>query len=96
MAGFLFYQDRMSGPPGEFTVASDLVTELIGTVYLPNGVFKADVVGLIAADSAYTVIVADSLDIKGARLVINSDYGATDVPVPAGVGPTAGQVALSK
>jgi Flp pilus assembly protein TadG len=96
MAGFLFYQDRTSGPPGEFLVASDLVTELIGTVYLPNGVFKANVVGLIAADSAYTVIVADSLDIQGARLVINSDYGATDVPVPAGVGPTAGQVALSK
>jgi hypothetical protein len=96
MAGFLFYQDRTSGPPSEFLVASDLVTQLIGTLYLPNGIFKADVVGLIAADSAYTVIVARSLDIRGAKLVVNSDYGATDVPVPAGVGPTSGQVALSK
>jgi hypothetical protein len=42
------------------------------------------------------VIVANRLNVKGAHLVINSDYGATDVPVPSGVGPLAGDVALSR
>jgi hypothetical protein len=96
MAGFLFYQDRTASAGRKFRIATDLATQLIGTVYLPRGIFEVDVIGIVAADSAYTVIVAETIDVKGARLVINSDYGATDVPVPAGVGPTAGQVALSR
>jgi hypothetical protein len=35
----------------------------------------------VAGESAYTVIVTQKLDIKEANLVINSDYGGTDVPV---------------
>jgi hypothetical protein len=50
----------------------------------------------VAAQSAYTVVVADRIDINGARLVINSDYGATDVPVPAGIGPNSGQITLER
>jgi Flp pilus assembly protein TadG len=96
MAGFLFYQDPGIPKGQEFTIASDLVTKLLGTIYLPSGTLKIDVIGLIAAQSAYTVVVADRLDVRGANLVINSDYGATDVPVPAGVGPRAGEVVLSQ
>ena len=72
------------------------MTKLLGTIYLPRGELKVDVIGLVAAASAYTVVVADRLDVKGAHLVINSNYGMTDVPVPAGVGPTAGSVALER
>lgn len=96
MAGYLFYQDAGTSKGRVFTIATDLATNLLGTVYLPNGTLNIDVVGLVAAQSAYTVIVADQLDIKGADLRINSDYGATDVPVPQGVGPTGGQVALRR
>jgi hypothetical protein len=96
MAGFLFYQDPGIPKGRQFLIATDLATKLLGTIYLPSGVLKLDVVGLVAAQSAYTVVVADRLDVNGAHLVINSDYGATDVPVPRGVGPTAGRVALEK
>lgn len=95
MAGFLFYRD--AGPePGDFIIATDLATKLLGTVYLPGATLTVDVIGLVAAQSAYTVIVADRIEILGAELVVNSDYGATDIPVPTGVGPTGGKVTLSK
>jgi Flp pilus assembly protein TadG len=96
MAGFLFYQEPGLPKGQQFTIATDLATKLLGTIYLPSGTLKVDVVGLVAAQSAYTVVVADRIDVNGAHLVINSNYGATDVPVPAGVGPTGGQVALSR
>jgi Flp pilus assembly protein TadG len=96
MAGYLFFQDPGIEEGHRFRILTDLATKLLGTIYLPSGTLDVDVVGLVAAQSAYTVIVANDLDIKGADLVINSDYGATDVPVPSGVGPLAGEVALSR
>jgi len=95
MAGFLFYRDP-DPQPGDFVIGTDLATKLLGTIYLPGATLTVDVIGLVAAQSAYTVIVADRIDIRGAELVVNSDYGATDIPVPRGVGPTGGKVALSK
>jgi Flp pilus assembly protein TadG len=96
MAGYLFFQDPGIEEGLRFRILTDLATKLLGTIYLPGGTLEIDVVGLVAAQSAYTVIVADKLDVKGADLVINSDYGATTVPVPSGVGPLAGEVALSR
>ena len=96
MAGYLFFQDPDVEGGRRFRILTDLATRLLGTIYLPSGTLEVDVVGLVAAESAYTVIIADSLDVSGADLVINSDYGATDVPVPSGVGPLAGEVALSR
>jgi hypothetical protein len=96
MAGYLFFQDPGIENGRRFQILTDLATTLLGTIYLPSGTLEIDVVGLVAAQSAYTVIVANQLDVKGAHLVINSDYGATNVPVPSGVGPLAGEVALSR
>jgi Flp pilus assembly protein TadG len=96
MAGYLFFQDPGIQEGRRFRILTDLATRLLGTIYLPSGTLEIDVVGLVAAQSAYTVIVADKLDVNGADLVINSDYGATNVPVPTGVGPLAGEVALSR
>ncbi len=96
MAGFLFYQEPGLPKGMQFLIGTDLAAKLLGTIYLPSGTLKVDVLGLVAADSAYTVIVADRLDVKRANLVINSDYGATDVPVPQGVGPTGGSVSLAR
>jgi Flp pilus assembly protein TadG len=96
MAGYLFFQDPGIEEGRRFRILTDLATKLLGTIYLPTGTLEIDVVGLVAAQSAYTVIVANKLDVNGADLVINSDYGATDVPVPSGVGPLAGEVALSR
>lgn len=96
MAGFLFFQDPGIAEGGRFRIETDLATKLLGTIYLPSGILDINVIGLVAAQSAYTVVVADRLEIDGAHLVINSDYGATDVPVPPGVGPLAGEVALAR
>ena len=49
----------------------------------------------IGEASAYTVIVANRLELKGVNLVINADYGGTDVPVPDGVGPNGSAVRLA-
>lgn len=50
----------------------------------------------VAAESAYTVIVANRIDVKGATLVVNADYGGTDVPVPEGMGPHSSMVTLDR
>ena len=43
----------------------------------------------VADSSAYTAIVVGRMWLrKGPTLVLNSDYAATDVPVPAGLGGT--------
>ncbi|MEZ5839091.1 MAG: TadE/TadG family type IV pilus assembly protein [Hyphomicrobiales bacterium] len=42
----------------------------------------------IAHQSAYTAIVVNQLELaKGPNLVLKTDYGATDVPVPDGIAP---------
>ena len=43
----------------------------------------------VADQSAYTVVAARQIRVDaGPNLVLNSNYGATDIPVPTGVGPT--------
>ena len=50
----------------------------------------------VAENSAYTAIIVHKLELnEGPELVMNSDYGATDVPVPAGIIASA-QVVLTK
>jgi hypothetical protein len=53
-----------------------------------------EVVGLLAMGqkSKWTVVVAKQLEVAdGAEMVINADYLASDVPVPAGVGNKSGR-----
>jgi hypothetical protein len=52
--------------------------------------------GNVAEESAFTVIVADRVDVKSAQLVINADYAGTDVPVPDGLGPSSTMVTLER
>ena len=49
----------------------------------------------VAQDSAWTVIVARELQLKGSpSLVVNANYTSSDVPVPEGVGPRRGRSRL--
>ncbi|MCP5073779.1 MAG: hypothetical protein GY947_10860, partial [Rhodobacteraceae bacterium] len=51
----------------------------------------------IADKSAYTAIIASRLELfAGPHLVLNTDYSATDVPVPEGVGAMNGEVYLTE
>ncbi len=71
--------------------------QLTGTIYLPRGLLTIDSQRPVAADSEYTIMVVQTLDLfDGPRLVLNSGYKASAVPVPAGLGPLgAAQIRLS-
>lgn len=97
MAGILFFEDRAAKPLQEHVIASHNARVLLGTIYLPAGILVIDAEEPIAQDSAYTAIIARRIAIQNrSKLVINADYGKTDVPVPDGIGPSGGTVVLSE
>ncbi len=95
MAGLLFRESSSAKKNRLYTISSDNARELLGTIYLPRGVLNVNTMKPIADSSAYTAIIANKIALKGKpQLVLNTDYGATDVPTPEGVGPTGGAVYL--
>lgn len=96
LAGFLFFEDR-SAPIGRtHRINSANANELTGTIYLPRGRLRIDPNSSVAEDSAFTAIIVNTLEIdEGPALVLNTDYGATDVPVPNGIQSTS-QVFLTE
>jgi Flp pilus assembly protein TadG len=84
------------GPPREHKILSDNARMLLGTIYMPQGRLIIDANKPIADKSAYTVLVVQRIDLhSGPNLILNSDYSATDVPVPRGVGPYGNSVKLT-
>jgi hypothetical protein len=95
IVGNLLGQLLPPGPPREHKILSDDARTLLGTIYMPQGRLIIDATKPIADKSAYTVLVVQRIDLHdGPNLVLNSDYSATEVPVPRGVGPV-GQVMLT-
>jgi hypothetical protein len=87
---------RLNRAPREHSILSDNARVLLGTIYMPKGRLIIDATKPIADRSAYTVLVVQQLDLyEGPNLYLNTDYGATDVPVPEGVGPYGGKVMLT-
>jgi Flp pilus assembly protein TadG len=79
---------QILAPTREHKILSDNARLLLGTIYMPKGRLIIDATKPIADKSAYTVLVVQRIDLHdGPNLVLNSDYSATDVPVPHGVGP---------
>lgn len=75
----------------DFNISADHVESLLGVIYVPSARLIIDGKSDIARDSAWTVIVAKQVQLKGSpSLFINANYDATDVPVPRGVGPRTG------
>jgi Putative Flp pilus-assembly TadE/G-like len=95
-AGFVIATTRRN--TGTFTISSDAARELLGVIYIPNATLAVSGVGNRVADqSAWTVVVAKAITLSGSpNLVINNNYAGSTVPVPAGVGPRAGKVALTR
>jgi hypothetical protein len=108
LAGILFYENPSANKGRNFTITSDSVRKLIGTIYLPRGIFRASAVDdgvkplptdplkIIGNASSYTIIVANKIELDGVNLVINANYAASDVPVPAGLGVKSTSVRLSR
>ncbi len=86
-AGFVIITDRSF--TGTLAISTRNAQKLLGTIYLPNATLEVSGTNNRVADqSPWTVVVAKEIDVKGsADLVINAAYGATPIPVPAGVGP---------
>ena len=88
--------DKAGKSPREHSILSDDARVLLGTIYLPKGRLIIDATRPIADRSAYTVLVVQQLDLyDGPNLYLNSDYGATEIPVPKGVGPYGAPVMLT-
>lgn len=95
MAGILMMEDKNNPVGKAFKISSDDANKLLGTVYLPNGTLIVDADQPVGKNSAYTIIVANKIELSGApNLYLNTDYASTSVPVPEGVGPVGGNVYL--
>ena len=72
-------------------ISSDNVQTLLGVIYVPNAQLIVEGTADVARDSAWTVVIAQSVQLRGSpSLLINADYTSSDVPVPTGVGPRDG------
>ncbi|MEP0743089.1 MAG: TadE/TadG family type IV pilus assembly protein [Anderseniella sp.] len=95
LAGLLFFEDRNAKAGNVHVINSDDARVLLGTIYLPLGTLRVAANAPVADKSAYTAIIADMLDLdEGPDLVLHSDYGSTDVPVPEGL--IGGRVVLTR
>ena len=84
-----------SQPMRQYQITSNNAPNLLGTIYLPAGRLIIDASMPVANRSAYTVIVVRQLELNsGPNLYLNTDYDATDIPVPQGVGSKAGAIRL--
>jgi hypothetical protein len=95
LAGLLFFEAREQADALLHEINSDNARMLLGTIYLPQGELRIDANMPIASDSAYTAIVVRRMRLySGPHLVLNTNYGATEVPVPEGIKGVGQPVAL--
>lgn len=84
-AGFVIVATRDNEEDME--ISSNKVDKLLGTIYVPEANLVINASGAVAEDSKWSVVVAKEVQLdKNAKLVINSDYAGSGVPVPLGVG----------
>ncbi len=88
-AGFVMVKSRTN--TRDMLISSPRVDKLLGTIYLPSARLVIDAPGTVAETSKWSVVVAKDVALSNnARLVINTDYAGSGVPVPFGVGDKAG------
>ena len=86
MAGLLFFGSRSQSKLLINTILSSNAQKMLGTLYLPNTSLVVESLARVGGESAYTAIVARRLVLlDNPHLVLNSNYGDTDVPVPDGI-----------
>ncbi|WP_054141058.1 pilus assembly protein TadG-related protein [Bosea sp. AAP35] len=88
MAGILFFEDRNSPANQKHEILSNDAKVLLGTLYFPQGELNIGANKPVAAESAYTIVVARRFTLSaGPTMFLNAKYGSTNIPVPEGVGP---------
>lgn len=84
MAGLLIFTDRASAL--QHKLYSENAQVLVGTIYIPKGELRIDGAAKVGNQSAYTAIVAEKVRLYGGpKIVFNTNYDQTDVPVPEGI-----------
>ena len=94
-AGILMFEDRNAPLHQTHRFESRNAPNLLGTIYLSRGDLQVGVKGAggsggvaVGATSAWTIVVARTLSVTDNQtLQLNTNYGATTVPPPDGVGP---------
>ncbi|AMS30365.1 MAG TPA: hypothetical protein DIU09_11840 [Hyphomonadaceae bacterium] len=88
-AGFLIAADFSN--QSDMVISSPNVNKLLGAIYLSNANLNIDTAGMVAEDSRWSVVIAQNVNLSGnSRLVINSNYAGSGVPVPVGAGSNTG------
>lgn len=100
-AGILMYENRNNANPVTHEITSRRVESLVGTIYFPLSEFRVSINGggggQVAQQSAFTVIISKILTLNGqSNLVLNTDYAATDVPLPESVSRLSGEIVLAR
>jgi Flp pilus assembly protein TadG len=87
LAGILFFEDRDTLFATYHHIQSNNARHLVGTMYFPNSKLLIDANNPVADRSEYTVIIAKEFELRdGPELVLNTNYGASPIPLPDGVG----------
>lgn len=90
MAGLLFFEDRATGVLNIHDISATHANNLTGTIYMPKGNLFVHPTATVGQNSAYTAIVVNRLIVdEGPSLTLNTNYSATQVPVPSGIQATA-------
>jgi hypothetical protein len=89
LAGFVVITTRDN--THDFNMDSGRIEAMLGTIYIPNARLVIEGTQKVAEESDWTVIIAKQVNLKGSpALVVNANYATSNVPVPVGVGPSAG------
>lgn len=102
MAGVLIYEDRNATLHNTHKFESRDAPTMLGTIYLPRGDLEIGVKGgnggagvAIGSSSAWTVILARTISVSdNQQLTLNTNYNATNVKPPAGLGPNTASAQL--
>lgn len=87
LAGLVFFEDRNAPLLRTHRLDSNNATRLEGTIYLSRGLLSMASNTSIAANSAFTSIIVQRVELNSnSRLVLNAAYDTTDVPrtIPPG------------
>ena len=87
----------MIKPGRTFAIRSMNAEQFEGTIYLPRGNLLVEKASRLGQKSNWTAIVANKIKIdSGPQLVINSNYGASNIPAPNGIEGKNSNIRLTK
>jgi hypothetical protein len=97
MAGILVFEDRNSSEGRQFEISSRDARRLVGAIYLPKGELLVRGTSNFAGASEWTAIVARTIEINAGPVIsLNSDYAASDIPVPDTISGATGHAYLKQ